>query len=150
VLDMGEPVRILDLAVDLIRLSGLEPGADIEVQFSGMRPGEKLYEELFFKGAHVVPTEHPKILRARDAESERYSAEPLDALIRAAKENRSSGEIRRLVASLVPEYSGILVTGDYLPAPDTDAGEEDEVFIAESTPESSRETVVGLGGRAAR
>ena len=150
VLDMGEPVRILDLAVDLIRLSGLEPGADIDVQFSGMRPGEKLYEELFFKGAHVVPTEHPKILRARDAESERYSAEPLEALIRAAKENRSSGEIRRLVASLVPEYSGTLVTGDYLPATDADAGEEDEAFTAETATESNRETVAGLGSRAAR
>jgi FlaA1/EpsC-like NDP-sugar epimerase len=146
VLDMGEPVRILDLAMDLIRLSGLEPGADIEVQFSGMRPGEKLYEELFFKGAHVVPTEHPKILRARDAESERYSAEPLVALIRAAKENRSSGEIRRLVASLVPEYSGTLVTGDFVPV-DAEVGEEDVHFTAEAATASSRETVVGLGGR---
>ena len=50
VLDMGEPVRIVDLATDLIRLSGLELGADIEIQFTGMRPGEKLYEEMFFKG----------------------------------------------------------------------------------------------------
>lgn len=150
VLDMGEPVRILDLAIDLIRLSGLEPGADIEVQFSGMRPGEKLYEELFFKGAHVVPTEHPKILRARDAESERASAEPLDALIRAAKENRSSGEIRRLVASLVPEYSGTVVTGDYLPVSDADSGEEEVRFTGETATESSRETAVGLGGRGGR
>ena len=146
VLDMGEPVRILDLAIDLIRLSGLEPGADIEVQFSGMRPGEKLYEELFFKGAHVVPTEHPKILRARDAESERYSAEPLDALIRAAKENRSSGEIRRLVASLVPEYSGTLVTGDFLPSEDVDGSEDDVPEVTSAG--SSRVTVVGSGGRA--
>jgi FlaA1/EpsC-like NDP-sugar epimerase len=146
VLDMGEPVRILDLAIDLIRLSGLEPGADIEVQFSGMRPGEKLYEELFFKGAHVVPTEHPKILRARDAESERYSAEPLDALIRAAKENRSSGEIRRLVASLVPEYSGTLVTGDFLPSEDVDGSEDDVPEVTSAG--SSRVAVVGSGGRA--
>jgi FlaA1/EpsC-like NDP-sugar epimerase len=106
VLDMGEPVRVLDLAVDLIRLSGLEPGADIEIRFTGARPGEKLYEELFFKGAHVVPTVHPKILRARDSEAESHSAEKLALLIDAAKENRSPDEIRRLLTDLVPEYSG--------------------------------------------
>ena len=97
VLDMGEPVRVLDLAVDLIRLSGLEPGADIEVRFTGARPGEKLYEELFFKGAHVVPTVHPKILRARDSEAESHSADKLALLINAARENRPADDIRRLL-----------------------------------------------------
>jgi FlaA1/EpsC-like NDP-sugar epimerase len=106
VLDMGEPVRILDLAADLIRLSGLEPGADIEVQFSGTRPGEKLYEELFFKGANVVPTDHPKILRARDAEITEGAVETVDALIDAARKNRPADHIRQLLRELVPEYSG--------------------------------------------
>jgi FlaA1/EpsC-like NDP-sugar epimerase len=56
-LDMGEPVRILDLAADLIRLSGLEVGADIEIEFTGIRPGERLNEEVFFQGEDVVPTD---------------------------------------------------------------------------------------------
>ena len=121
VLDMGEPVRVLDLAMDLIRLSGLEPGADIEVHFTGVRPGEKLYEELFFKGAHVVPTDHPKILRARDSESASHNAATVAALIRAASENQSGGQIRRLLQTLVPEYSGDLDTGDYMVVSDADA-----------------------------
>ena len=118
VLDMGEPVRVSDLAMDLIRLSGLEPGADIEVHFTGPRPGEKLYEELFFKGAHVVPTDHPKILRAKDSESASHNAETVASLIRAASENRSGGQIRRLLQSLVPEYSGDLDTGEYDAVPE--------------------------------
>jgi FlaA1/EpsC-like NDP-sugar epimerase len=108
VLDMGEPVRIYDLATDLIRLSGLEPGQDIEIRVTGMRPGEKLYEELFFTGVDVAPTEHPKILRARDAESSTGHTADIDALIRAARENRADGTIRRLILKLVPEYAGEL------------------------------------------
>ena len=62
VLDMGQPVKIVDLARDLIRLSGLVPGEDIEITFSGVRPGEKLYEELASVGENVSKTRHPKVL----------------------------------------------------------------------------------------
>jgi FlaA1/EpsC-like NDP-sugar epimerase len=64
VLDMGEPLRILDLAHDLIRLSGLRVGEDIELQIVGLRPGEKLYEELYNHGELHQPTAHPKIMVA--------------------------------------------------------------------------------------
>ncbi|MGE0758078.1 MAG: polysaccharide biosynthesis protein [Pirellulaceae bacterium] len=62
VLDMGEPVRIVDLARDMIHLSGLREGDDIEIEFTGIRPGEKLYEELHVDGERHLPTSHPKIL----------------------------------------------------------------------------------------
>jgi FlaA1/EpsC-like NDP-sugar epimerase len=113
VLDMGEPVRVFDLASDLIRLSGLEPDVDIDVLFTGARPGEKLFEELFFAGADVTPTLHRKILRARDAEASAHNPKDIEALIHAARENRSAGTIRRLILKLVPEYAGVLDTGEF-------------------------------------
>ena len=66
VLDMGEPVRIVDLARDLIRLSGLEPGRDIEIRYTGLRPGEKLFEELFGAGEDYGRTRHEKIFVCRN------------------------------------------------------------------------------------
>jgi FlaA1/EpsC-like NDP-sugar epimerase len=65
VLDMGQPVRIVDLAEDMIRLSGFIPGEDIEIEFTGLRPGEKLFEELLVDGECHLPTSHPKIHFAR-------------------------------------------------------------------------------------
>jgi FlaA1/EpsC-like NDP-sugar epimerase len=64
ILDMGEPVRIVDLARDLIRLSGLEPGVDIDIEFTGMRPGEKLSESLMTDKERTASTPHEKILVA--------------------------------------------------------------------------------------
>jgi FlaA1/EpsC-like NDP-sugar epimerase len=61
ILDMGEPVRIVDLAYDLIKLSGLVPHEDIEVRFTGIRPGEKLFEELSMESEGIEKTRHPKI-----------------------------------------------------------------------------------------
>jgi FlaA1/EpsC-like NDP-sugar epimerase len=63
VLDMGTPVKIIDLAHDMIRLSGKEPDVDIAIEFIGVRPGEKLHEELWGDGENAAPTQHPKILR---------------------------------------------------------------------------------------
>lgn len=65
VLDMGEPVKILDLAEQIIRLHGLSPYTDIDIVFSGLRPGEKLFEELFYPDENLIATSHPKILLAR-------------------------------------------------------------------------------------
>jgi FlaA1/EpsC-like NDP-sugar epimerase len=64
VLDMGEPVQVVELARDMIRLSGLQVGKDIEIEFSGVRPGEKLYEELQCDGERQLPTSHAKIMVA--------------------------------------------------------------------------------------
>lgn len=65
VFDMGEPVKVLDVAKNLIRLSGFEPDKDIKIKFTGLRPGEKLYEELFSDGEDLLPTHHPKISIAK-------------------------------------------------------------------------------------
>lgn len=134
VLDMGEPVRVFDLATDLIRLSGLEPNVDIEVRFTGARPGEKLFEELFFKGADVAPTIHPKILRARDADATPQHVTDIAALIQAARENRSAGRIRRLILDLVPEYAGDIDTGEFSISGDATLREPVWVNEAEAEP----------------
>jgi len=68
VLDMGEPVRIIDLAHDMIRLSGKEPGRDVPVEIIGVRPGEKLHEELWAEGEDAVATANPKIFRCKAQE----------------------------------------------------------------------------------
>jgi FlaA1/EpsC-like NDP-sugar epimerase len=104
VLDMGEPVKVADLAADLIRLSGLEVGTDIEIHFTGMRPGEKLYEELFFSSENAVPTSHPKILRGRNAEFPRDAAYTVGELVDAALRHVPSDALRERVSLLVPEY----------------------------------------------
>ncbi|MUM77509.1 NAD-dependent epimerase/dehydratase family protein [Pseudodesulfovibrio sp. F-1] len=106
VLDMGVPVRIADMARDLIRLSGKEPDVDVEIVFTGLREGEKLFEELITEGEGIVRTEHDKILvvgsadtvRAKDLDSE------LDALCRAA-EAHDGEAIRTILKRLVPEYA---------------------------------------------
>ncbi len=116
VLDMGEPVRIVDLACDLIRLSGLEPGRDIEVQFTGLRPGEKLFEELFLASETYAPTKHHKIFVYRNglpaeevvAAGVQTAQEPLniaglDELIAAAQRG-DRVQIRELLHMMVPEY----------------------------------------------
>lgn len=87
-LDMGEPVRILDLARDLIRLSGLRPEADIKIEFTGVRPGEKLEEELFYDEEERRPTPHPKIFVSNSGEEGFGGAMLADVehLIRLAEE----------------------------------------------------------------
>ncbi len=98
VLNMGEQVRIQDLAEDLIRLSGLEPGRDVEIVFTGIRPGEKLSEELWDQWAHYEPTSHPDIvlLADEDLQGGEILAETVDELAHMAREGDVKGIIRLL------------------------------------------------------
>jgi FlaA1/EpsC-like NDP-sugar epimerase len=104
VLDMGESVKIADLASDLIRLSGLEPGRDITIQYTGVRPGEKLYEELFFGREQAMPTNHEKVLRARHGELPAGLSAMVTSLVDAAEMGLGNDELRKLVVQLVPDY----------------------------------------------
>ncbi|HRH71301.1 MAG TPA: nucleoside-diphosphate sugar epimerase/dehydratase, partial [Flavobacteriales bacterium] len=101
VFDMGEPVRIADLAEKMIRLSGMEPGTDVEIVYTGLRPGEKLYEELLATSENTLPTHHPRILigKVRDGIPEEVLGK-VDALTSATNEE----EMVRLMKDLVPEY----------------------------------------------
>ena len=103
-LDMGEPIRIVDIATDLIRLSGLTVGNDIEIKFTGMRPGEKLYEEMFFSAENVLTTDHPKVLRARNGILPEGVMRRIEALTRAAQEEHPDEELRKLLRTLVPDF----------------------------------------------
>jgi FlaA1/EpsC-like NDP-sugar epimerase len=102
VLDMGRPVKIKDLAEQMIRLSGKVPGEDIEIRYIGLRPGEKLYEELFHESESLSETTHPKVLRfrhrAQDAET---VALKLDELQQGV--DSSDNVILQLLRELVPE-----------------------------------------------
>jgi FlaA1/EpsC-like NDP-sugar epimerase len=103
-LDMGEPVRIVDLARDMIRLSGLEEGSDIAIEFTGIRPGEKLYEEMFFNDEIAEPTEHPKVLRARNGRNDAVSDVAISHLIDAALGDTSEERLRTALKDLVPDF----------------------------------------------
>jgi FlaA1/EpsC-like NDP-sugar epimerase len=103
-LDMGEPIRIVDIATDLLRLSGLTVGTDIQLQFTGMRPGEKLYEEMFFSAESVVPTVHPKVLRARNGILPEGLVRRIDALIRSTELMESDDDLKQHLCVLVPDF----------------------------------------------
>lgn len=103
VFDMGEPVRIADLADRMIRLSGKEPGRDIAIAYTGLRPGEKLFEELLATQENTLPTHHPRILigKVRPADADTRGA--VDALIDTAAHG-GDPEVVRAMKAIVPEY----------------------------------------------
>jgi FlaA1/EpsC-like NDP-sugar epimerase len=102
-LNMGQQVRILDLAEDLIRLSGLEPGKDIEVVFTGIRPGEKLSEDLWEVNAQYQATDHPDIFRlaAEEANLPANLQQSIDELHHLAKEGETTA-ILNLLDETIP------------------------------------------------
>ncbi len=103
VLDMGDPVRIDDLARNMIRLSGFEPDVDIEIKYTGLRPGEKLYEEMLMKeeGLRTTANELIHIGQPLDIDEERFRMQ-LHRLDRACNEN--SEQIKLIVSDIVPTY----------------------------------------------
>ncbi len=121
VLDMGEPVRIIDLATDMVRLSGMTPGYDIDIKFTGMRPGEKLYEELFTDQEQGHSNVHAKVF---EASQESKNRAVLDHLLRSLQEavilpdGIRQSAILQIFLELVPNYhpstSGL---GRYLEEP---------------------------------
>lgn len=104
VFDMGKPVRIIDLAVKMIQLSGFEPYKDIDIKITGLRPGEKLFEELLSDESVTMPTHHRKIMRAK-VESEPYILveEQIGRIVRAAIRYDDSKVVKEL-KTLVPEF----------------------------------------------
>ena len=106
-LDMGKPVRIYDLAEQMIRLSGLEPGRDIEIQVTGLRPGEKLYEELLIDPQTAEPTKHPRIFCASEGKLSYEALWPQLESLLAKAENHDYQGVIRLLEQIVPEYQSL-------------------------------------------
>jgi len=104
VLDMGEPVKIVDLARELITLSGFRPGEDIEVVFTGPRAGEKLFEELSIKGEDMQPTRHPKIVIWKNIPVDHDKVQA--GINELVNKTQSYNEIVQKIKELVPEYTG--------------------------------------------
>lgn len=103
-LNMGEPVRIYDLALQMIELSGLRPNEDIEIKITGLRPGEKLYEELLIEGNHVIMTAHPMIYASHEAMIPWIELKTaLDELFDHSRRNQSD-LIKPMLKKLIPEY----------------------------------------------
>src|SRR5690606_18712832 len=104
-LDMGDPVPIRLLAEQMIRLAGKQPGRDIEIVYTGLRPGEKLHETLFYSDEHYRPTAHPKILEAGAREW------PADLLLAEVERMRDAvsrydeSTLRQGLQALIPEFS---------------------------------------------
>jgi len=136
-LDMGEPVKILHLAEQLIRLSGLRPYEDIDIVFTGLRPGEKLYEELLLAGEGVLPTSHAKIRVARasfgDSAALARQMEELYEAERALDMNR----VRALLRQIVPEYQ----------PPDPGKPEYQQLFVEADRRQGGDASVIRLADR---
>lgn len=104
VLDMGQPMKIVDLARQLIELSGLEPDTDIEIKFTGLRPGEKLYEELNHTAENMTSTSHAKIMRFTGAPQPFGLLKAGFESVKAAAATQDHEKVKLAICELVPEY----------------------------------------------
>ena len=104
VFDMGEPVKILDLARRMIKLSGFEPNIDIKIIYTGLRPGEKLYEELLSDDAKTLPTHNDKIMISKDPCMDFIEIEKMTKFLIRASIRRDKVEVVKILKSIVPEF----------------------------------------------
>ncbi|MCH9755857.1 MAG: polysaccharide biosynthesis protein [Gammaproteobacteria bacterium] len=104
VLDMGDPIKITYLAEQMIRLAGKEPGKDIQIQYTGLRPGEKLFEELFHPSEQLAQTEHEKLFKARFRQIDWDALTETLRMIQTACNTHENDEMIILLKSLVPEF----------------------------------------------
>lgn len=104
VFDMGKPVKILDLATRMIKLSGFEPNSDIKIIYTGLRPGEKLYEELLSDDAKTLPTHNEKIMVSKDPTMGFAEIDQLSLMITKAALRREKVEVVQLLKNIVPEF----------------------------------------------
>lgn len=104
VLDMGEPVRIRDLAEQMIRLAGFKPGEDIQIVTTGLRPGEKLFEELFYFNEAPVKTKHERIMLAKPRAVEAKALRDKLQSLKAIAEHREASGLRTALKEIAPEY----------------------------------------------
>lgn len=111
VLDMGKPVKIADLAKHMIELSGLQPGTDIAIEFMGLRPGEKLFEELNLGAEQCSETAHPKIMRLRADPQSLEGVRQILGQLESRLYNAKPAELKRLLKQAVPEYTPKLDEG---------------------------------------
>jgi FlaA1/EpsC-like NDP-sugar epimerase/UDP-N-acetylmuramyl pentapeptide phosphotransferase/UDP-N-acetylglucosamine-1-phosphate transferase len=105
VLAMGEPVRIVDLADRMIRLMGYDPGREVAIEFTGIRPGEKLYEELSLAEEETVPTSHPKISVFKDKAIRSSDVLAQVDRLKAACDRRQATNTLRILQAIVPDYT---------------------------------------------
>lgn len=114
VFDMGQQVKILDLAKNMIRLAGYEPGRDIKIEFTGLRPGEKLYEELLNQKEITMPTNNPKIMRAKVREYDfKEASRQIDELIALSHECKFIPTVKKM-KEIVPEFKSMNSTFEEL------------------------------------
>ena len=110
VLDMGEPIKIIDLAYKMIHLSGLtpidneNPDGDINIEFTGLRPGEKLYEELLI-GSDVIQSEHPRIMQAKEGELSFAEVLHCIKVIKSAREKQDEKVVKDLLLKYIDGYT---------------------------------------------
>ena len=108
VLDMGQPIKILDLARQMIEMSGLEPDVDIEIKFTGLRPGEKLFEELQHVGETLVETQHPRIFRFNCSQRPLTEVQPFFRELENNLQSMERNQLKKMLKKLVPEYTPFL------------------------------------------
>jgi len=129
VLDMGTPVKIIDLARQMIELSGLRPGIDIEIKLTGLRPGEKLFEELNHNSENNALTDHPKIMRFVGKPGQLQSISSQLTALHQSSHALSDQEMKRELNKLVPEYDPYFGAPGAVPTPATESRTQDGPLV---------------------